>query len=69
MIAIDVADLVVIAGELYGTGPDAALDRIDLDAAPGRRLPASACDRKRSIRVSAVMITVVRGWLSLPPVP
>jgi len=41
MIAIDVADLVVIAGELYGTGPDAALDRIDLDAArdgpgPGR---------------------------------
>ena len=33
MIAIDVADLVVIAGELYGTGPDAALDRIDLDAA------------------------------------
>jgi prophage maintenance system killer protein len=33
MIAIDVADLVVVAGELYGTGPDAALDRIDLDAA------------------------------------
>jgi hypothetical protein len=33
MIAIDVADLVVIAGELCGTGPDAALDRIDLDAA------------------------------------
>jgi hypothetical protein len=32
MIAIDVADLVVIAGELYGTGPDAALGRIDLDA-------------------------------------
>ena len=33
MIAIDVADLVVIAGELYGTGPDAALEQIDLDAA------------------------------------
>jgi hypothetical protein len=33
MIAIDVADLVVIAGELYGIGPDAALDRINLDAA------------------------------------
>ena len=33
MIAIDVADLVVIAGQALGTGPDAALDRIDLDAA------------------------------------
>ena len=33
MIAIDVADLVVIAGDLYGIGPGAALDRLDIDAA------------------------------------
>src|SRR4029077_12821428 len=38
-------------------------------SAQGAALPASACDRKRSIRVSAVMITLVRGWLSLLPVP
>jgi len=65
-------------------GPEArpdgtpALDSTDTAAlcsnvtsAPRRvaALPASACDRKRSIRVSAVMITLVRGWLSLLPVP
>jgi prophage maintenance system killer protein len=33
MIAIDVADLVVIAGQLDGVGPDAALDRVDIGAA------------------------------------
>jgi prophage maintenance system killer protein len=33
MIAIDVADLVVIAGDLYGIDPGAALDRLDIDAA------------------------------------
>src|SRR5271165_7167002 len=44
MIAIDVADLVVIAGELYGTGPDAALDRIDLDAARAALTEAAPAD-------------------------
>jgi hypothetical protein len=33
MIAIDVADLVVIAGQLDGVGPEAALDRVDIGAA------------------------------------
>jgi prophage maintenance system killer protein len=33
MITLDVADLVVIAGEVLGVGPDAALERIDLAAA------------------------------------
>ena len=33
MRAIDVADLVVIAGRVLGTGPGAALDQVDLDAA------------------------------------
>jgi len=52
----------------------AALARHLLDrqgnARPGSAaLPASACDRKHSIRVSAVMITLVWGWLGLLPVP
>jgi hypothetical protein len=33
MITLDVADLVVIAGQVLGIGPDAALKRIDLGAA------------------------------------
>jgi prophage maintenance system killer protein len=33
MITLDVADLVVIAGKVLGTGPDAALEQIDLAAA------------------------------------
>lgn len=33
MIAIDVADLVVIAGRVLGVGPGAALDQVDLAAA------------------------------------
>jgi prophage maintenance system killer protein len=33
MITLDVADLVVIAGQVLGIGPDAALERIDLAAA------------------------------------
>jgi prophage maintenance system killer protein len=33
MITLDVADLVVIAGQVLGVGPDAALERIDLAAA------------------------------------
>jgi prophage maintenance system killer protein len=33
MIAMDVADLVVIAAQVLGTGPDAALDQLDLAAA------------------------------------
>jgi Clp amino terminal domain, pathogenicity island component len=33
MITLDIADLVVIAGQVLGVGPDAALERIDLAAA------------------------------------
>jgi hypothetical protein len=35
----------------------------------GATLPASACDRKRSISGFTVMVTLVWGWLSLLPVP
>jgi hypothetical protein len=44
MIAIDVADLVVIAAKLYGTGPDTALDRIDLDATRAALTEAALTD-------------------------
>jgi hypothetical protein len=33
MITIDVADLVLIAGQVLGTGPKAALDQLDIAAA------------------------------------
>ena len=33
MFELDCADLVVIAGELYGIAPAAALDQLDIDAA------------------------------------
>ena len=47
----------------------ATSDRAARPDAARTALPASAGDRKRSIRVSAVMITLVWGCLSLLPVP
>lgn len=44
MIAIDVADLVVIAGQILGVGPDAALDRLDTAAAQAALTEAALAD-------------------------
>ena len=54
MIAIDVADLVVIAGRVLGVGPGAALDQVDLAAARAALAAATAArggaDRGRADR-------------------
>ena len=44
MIAIDVADLVVIAGQVLGVGPDAALDQLDIAAAQAALTEAALAD-------------------------
>jgi prophage maintenance system killer protein len=70
MIAIDVADLVVIAGELYGTGPDAALDRIDLDAARAALTEAAPADTALTKDALAAAATrLIRALLRHHPFP
>jgi hypothetical protein len=44
VIAIDVADLVVIAGQVLGVGPDAALDQLDIAAAQAALTEAALAD-------------------------
>jgi Clp amino terminal domain, pathogenicity island component len=80
MIAIDVADLVVIAGELHGTGPAAALDQIDLAAAraalteaaltegpPTAAGPAETAATKDALAVAATRL--IRALLRHHPFP
>jgi len=70
MIAIEVADLVVIAGELYGTGPDAALDRIDLDAARAALTEAAPADTALTKDALAAAATrLIRALLRHHPFP
>ena len=64
MITLDVADLVVIAGQVLGTGPEAALAQLDIAAAQAaladaqpvptsRPTPASALDRAAAAAAAA----------------
>src|SRR5580704_14713659 len=70
MIAIDVADLVVIAGELYGTSPDAALDRIDLDLARAALTEAAPADTALTKDALAAAATrLIRALLRHHPFP
>jgi hypothetical protein len=70
MIPIDIADLVVIAGELYGTGPDAALDRIDLDAARTALTEAAPADTALTKdALAAAAIRLIRALLRHHPFP
>jgi prophage maintenance system killer protein len=52
MITLDVADLVVIAGQVLGTGPGAALERIDLVAARAALAEAEAEDEPTRSRLT-----------------
>ena len=52
MITLDVADLVVIAGQVLGTGPGAELERIDLAAARAALAEAEAEDEPTRSRLT-----------------
>ncbi len=73
MIALDAADLVVIAGRTIGIGTDAALDQMDITAAqealaearppePGRDFPGRAA-------AATAGVELVRALLRHPPFP
>ncbi len=80
MIALDAADLVVIAGRTLGIGTDAALDQMDIAAAqealaearppgrePGREFPARTSSTPAAAATAGVEL--VRALLRHPPFP
>jgi hypothetical protein len=70
MTALDVADLVVIAGGVLGLGPDTALTQIDVSAADAAltdaALPAALPNR---VAAAAACTRLVHGLLRHPPFP
>jgi hypothetical protein len=60
MITLDVADLVVIAGQTLGTGADAALSQLDLTAARAALAEADSQDA-----VIADQYTAAQAWIRL----
>lgn len=70
MTALDVADLVVIAGGVLGLGTDTALTRIDVSAADAAladaALPAALPSR---VAAAAACTRLVHGLLRHPPFP
>jgi hypothetical protein len=70
MTALDVADLVVIAGGVLGVGTDTALTRIDMPAAHAAlahaALPAAPPGR---VAAAAAFTQLVHGLLRHPPFP
>jgi len=70
MTALDVADLVVIAGGVLGVGTDTALAQIDLPAADAAlahaALPAAPPGR---VAAAAAFTRLVQGLLRHPPFP
>lgn len=70
MITMDVADLVVIAGQVLGIGPDTALDRLDLAAARAalaEHVPAGA--PTDGTAVAAAATGLMRALLRHRPFP
>ncbi|MGH3212905.1 MAG: hypothetical protein ACRDNO_34605, partial [Trebonia sp.] len=71
MIALDPADLVVIAGRTLGIGPDAALDRLDITAALDALAEARPPVAKFPDRTAAATagVGLVRALLRHRPFP
>jgi hypothetical protein len=65
LVALVRAGATFVNGKLVERPEDQATETAQPEAA----LPASACDRKRSIRVFCGHDHLVWGWLSLLPVP
>ena len=60
MIAIDVADLVVIAAQVLGTGPDTALDQLDIAAAQAALAEAGAGSADAGLSAAVLMQALLR---------
>jgi len=78
MIAIDVADLVVIAGRVLGVGPAAALDQLDLPAAraalaaakpPEAELIEAELTETGSAELGRAAVLLIRALLRHRPFP
>ncbi|MGH3203631.1 MAG: Clp protease N-terminal domain-containing protein [Streptosporangiaceae bacterium] len=73
MIAIDVADLVVIAGQVLGVGPDAALEQVDLAAAraalAAAKPPAAELTEADPAECGRAAVLLIRALLRHRPFP